>query len=105
VTVKSAAIELCLKYQRAKVVARLSDVVSVPVQPFEKSFLFQFVENSRIDKTVRVGGLGAGKFSMPSRIVFTPSVTDWATATSPASKECSAVMLLGESTRPPARAS
>jgi hypothetical protein len=37
---ESAAIELCLKYQRAKVVAMLSDTVSVPVQRFEKSFLF-----------------------------------------------------------------
>jgi hypothetical protein len=47
--------------------------VSVPVQRFQKSFLFQLVENGKVDKTARVGGLGASSFSMPSRMVFTPS--------------------------------
>jgi hypothetical protein len=42
---KSAAIELHSKYQRAKAVAMVSDAASVPVQCFEKSFLFQFAEN------------------------------------------------------------
>jgi hypothetical protein len=51
VTVKQ---RLCAKYQRAKALAILSDAVSAPVQCFEKSFLFQFVENSKIDKTVWV---------------------------------------------------